>query len=147
MTTVAFDGKTLAADRRMGGWLNVCKIFRLKDGRVAAGCGRNFDAIREIITWLDAKSPTSKRPEIEEADAPDLLLVSPKGVLQWMTWPYSHGMEVREPFFAIGSGARYALGALAAGCSARRAVAIACRFDVHSGQGIDAVRVVKGATK
>jgi hypothetical protein len=147
MTTVAFDGKTLAADRLMGSWLNVCKLFRLKDGRVAAGSGNNFDAIREIIAWLDAKSPTSKRPEIDAADAPDILLVNAKGVLQWMTWPYSRGMEVREPFFAIGSGAEFALGALAAGCSARRAVAIACRFDAHSGQGIDAVRVVKGATK
>lgn len=147
MTTIAWDGKTLAADRQLGDWLNVGKIFKLKDGRVAAGCGNNFDAIREIVAWLDAKSPPAKRPDIESRDAPDMLIANAKGVLEWMTWPYTRGMVVREPFFSVGTGSDFALGAMASGCSARRAVAIACRFDPGSGQGIDTVRVVKPPAK
>ena len=143
MTTIAYDGKTLAADRQMGGWMNVGKIFKLKDGSYAAGAGNNFDAIRRIVAWLIAGSKQDARPEIREQDAPDLLIVDKHGVCNWMTWPYHEGPVITEPFFAVGSGSEYALGAMASGMSARRAIEIACRFDAHSGKGIDAVRVVK----
>jgi len=147
MTTIAWDGKTLAADRQMGGWINVSKIFKLKDGRYAAGSGENFDAIRRIVAWVNAGARKDERPEIREQDAPDLLIVDKKGALNWMTWPYHEGLVITVPFFASGSGCEYALGAMAAGANARRAVEIGCRFDVDSGQGIDAVRVVRPPIK
>jgi len=143
VTTIAYDGKTLAADRQMGDWMNVGKIFKLKDGRHIAGAGKNFDAIRRIVAWLAAGAKQNDRPDIQSEDAPDLLIVDSKGACNWMTWPYHEGLVITEPFFAVGSGCEYALGALAAGANARRAVEIACRFDSGSGKGIDAVRVVK----
>jgi hypothetical protein len=48
-----------------------------------------------------------------------------------------------EKKVAYGSGGDLALGAMAAGATAKQAVAIACRFDPNTGQGIDAVQVVK----
>ena len=143
MTTVAWDGHTLAADRQMGGWMNVSKIFKLKDGRHIAGCGPTFDAICEIVRWMGAGSDPSKKPDIPTDDAPDLLIVDAKGAVTWVTWPYTTGMKISEQFIAIGSGREYALGAMATGANARRAIEVACRFDKQAGQGIDAVRVVK----
>lgn len=148
MTTIAFDGKTLAADRQMGGWINVCKIFKLKDGRIAAGAGNNFDAVRCIVAWMNAGSKPADRPDIPSDDAPHILVVSKCAKLTWIMWPYHEGMPITESFFAIGSGSEYAMGAMAVGASARKAVEVACRLDAHSGKGIDVVRIVKpGVTK
>lgn len=41
------------------------------------------------------------------------------------------------PFWAAGSGADYAMGAMAAGKDAKEAVEIACRFDINCGLGVD----------
>ena len=40
--------------------------------------------------------------------------------------------RITTPFFAIGSGRQYALGAMAAGQTTEQAVEIACRFDPYS---------------
>jgi ATP-dependent protease HslVU (ClpYQ) peptidase subunit len=45
---------------------------------------------------------------------------------------------VEDPFMAWGSGRDFALGAMAMGATAREAVAVACRFNVYCGNGIDA---------
>lgn len=143
MTTIAWDGKTLAADRCCGGWKNVSKIFKLKDGRYAAGCGNSYHALCAVVAWMNAGSKADSRPDIPADDAPDMIVIDKKGVVSWVIWPYVNGVALTEPFFAVGSGSEFALGAMAAGANARRAVEIACRFDASSGQGIDAVRVVK----
>jgi len=48
---------------------------------------------------------------------------------------------VGEPFWAVGSGAPYALGALACGASADQAVAVASMFDVFTGPPSHKVKV------
>ena len=44
--------------------------------------------------------------------------------------------EIEMPYFAWGSGAKYALGAMAKGASAEEAINIACQFDPYSGNGV-----------
>ena len=44
---------------------------------------------------------------------------------------------------AIGSGSEYALGAMAMGASAKRAVQIASRFDPSTGRGVTVAKVRK----
>lgn len=51
--------------------------------------------------------------------------------------------KVHASFYAIGSGRRLAIGAMAAGASAKEAVEIACRFDTHSRGPVNAARVLK----
>ena len=49
---------------------------------------------------------------------------------------------VRERFVADGSGRDFAIAAMALGRTARQAVALAARFDVYTGGGIDSIVVV-----
>lgn len=49
--------------------------------------------------------------------------------------------EITEPCFAIGSGQRFALGAMDAGCNAVEAVKIACNRDIYSGGRVRKVKV------
>jgi ATP-dependent protease HslVU (ClpYQ) peptidase subunit len=41
----------------------------------------------------------------------------------------------------VGSGGEFAMGAMAAGANARKAVSIACQLDYYTGKGIDTVKV------
>lgn len=146
MTTIAFDGKTLASDRKMANRYNVQKIFKVPQGW-AAGCG-DYDSIVEVVNWLVEGSDRNNLPELDgrnnRGDTPaDIIVVSPQGKVQWLTWPYLRGIKLTEKKVAYGSGSDFALGAMAAGATAKQAVEIACRFDPYTGQGIDAVQIVK----
>ena len=69
------------------------------------------------------------------------LIVSRAGVLGFCahgSWP------VEEPFYALGTGAPYSLGAMSMGADAREAVTVAMRFDTQSGGDIVAYRLGAG---
>lgn len=145
MTTIAWDGITLAADRKMGDRYNVQKIFKVPQGW-AAGCG-DYDLVIEVVQWLCDGADRNNLPNLpdkyREAVAPaDIIVITPKGKVNWLTWPYMRFQPVTEKKVAFGSGSDFAMGAMAAGATAREAVAIACRYDSNTGQGIDAVKVV-----
>lgn len=142
MTTVAWDGTSLAADRRCSGSAGsaaVGKIFRLKDGRLLAGAG-TYDDIVEVVAWLEAGAKEAKRPKLgDRDDGSDILLID-GGRAYWLTWPHLRPVLFNERFTAVGSGGPYALGAMAAGKSAKEAVEIAARFDNMTGHGVDVVQ-------
>lgn len=140
VTTVAWDGQSIAADRLCGGHYEVGKLFRLTDGAVLGGAG-TYDQIVEIVAWVNEGCKNDAKPKLPEDDGSDLLLVTPEGVAYWLTWPYLRRVQINEPFAAVGSGAEFALGAMAMGASARRAVQVAMRFDPYTGKGINAIRV------
>lgn len=144
MTTLVFDGKTLACDRRMGPGYNVPKIFKLKDGRYASGCG-NYDYILEIVYWLNCGAPRDDRPSLPDTNGDavaDVVVVNKKGLVSWLTWPFLREQRLTETRVAFGSGSEFAMGALAMGATARQALKIAHRFDPHTGLGFDCVRIV-----
>lgn len=142
MTIVAWDGKTLAADR-MTSYGNtpvrrdLPKVFRVRrpgDGRVFlyGACGSSADTYA-YWQWLLGKcaQPTFKDLGILMVDDTRQVWVCDER-LMW------------EPHCAqtwgIGSGVDYALGAMAAGASAREAVLIASRLCNTCGMGVDVVR-------
>lgn len=141
MTTIAYRAGVIAADRMMGGWQSVDKLLRLKDGCCLAGCGR-MDDLAEVGAWLMAGAKKDAKPDIER-DESEFLLVHPNGDCYWLSTPFLRQVKVNDEYIAVGSGARYALGAMAAGASAKRAVEIACRFDPHTGKGVNVMRVKK----
>lgn len=51
-------------------------------------------------------------------------------------------IEVREPFYAIGSGSHLAVGAMSAGATAEEAVQAAAKHDLYTGFGTTAVTFV-----
>lgn len=55
---------------------------------------------------------------------------------------------IKDQFYAVGSGAPYALGAMAMGASPEEAVAIAARFDPNTGGEVEVLKLkVKHASK
>jgi ATP-dependent protease HslVU (ClpYQ) peptidase subunit len=68
-----------------------------------------------------------------EADFTALVLTR-KGLFEY--GKYCRAERVLEPFYAIGSGCKAALGAMHMGADARRAVQVACKVDTYSGTPI-----------
>jgi 20S proteasome alpha/beta subunit len=138
MTTIAYKDGVLAADRRIDGWQSISKIFKLKNGAYVAGAG-NFDDIIEAVAWLDGNPRKTDRPELP-ANENDILLIDGSGAY-WLTDPFLKPVKILEPFYSVGSGSKYALGAMASGMTAIEAVGIAMKFDPNSGGGIDSVTI------
>lgn len=141
MTTCAWRAGAIAADRMLDGWMNTGKLFRLKDGSVLTGAG-NMDDIIEVAQWINGGCKEDAKPALDKNET-DFLLVRPDGKAYWLTEPWLRQVEILDEFYAIGSGAKIALGAMAAGASAKRAVEIACRYDEGTGKGVNVIRIKK----
>jgi len=135
VTTVAWDGEALAADRRVtqDGTI-ICmtvKVRRCGDGRRIGAVG-SLSAVHAVLHALES----GVRP-VEWPDEAEALEVMPDGRV------FRHDGLGRAPvlgrFQALGSGRAFALAAMACGRSAAQAVAIAARFDHCTGDGVDAL--------
>jgi hypothetical protein len=141
MTTVAFDGKTLAADNMMvarGGIPIVrTKIYKTTKNSKwkAVGAAGNSYCIVPVVDYI--RGVSKKVPEQFPEEEGTILLID-KNNKPWMMNGKQVPIEVCVPF-AIGSGGDYALGAMAAGKTASEAVAIAATLDVNTGKGIDEI--------
>jgi hypothetical protein len=129
VTTIAWDGKTLAVDSRMTGGCMVRseeakKLFALENGSYLAGCGEMQDVLL-AVEWLNDGAKKDEKPTLGDEFAALIMDCGrcyriEKKLLRW---------DVCAPFAAAGSGYEVALGAMAAGADAVRAVEIASRFD------------------
>ena len=138
MTVIAWDGKTLAADKRCnaGGLATtVTKIHRVPQG-IVAFCG-NVERALEVLQWLRVGAdPAEWTCEMRASGWPNVLLITHRGdVLEYGSTPYPVCYEDR--FTAAGTGRDYAMAAMHLGKTAREAVEVACLFDVSCGNGID----------
>lgn len=146
MTTIAFDGRFLAADGRAtaGGMItnkNTQKIFPLKmianglevDG-VIAGAG-SFEAICLIKKHLESYDLFDAEliPELEPESAGVLVILETGEVyvLEHKLVPMT-----QEVPCSIGSGSPYAQAAMVAGKSAPAAVEVAKELDCYSGGNV-----------
>lgn len=142
MTIVAWDGKTLAADKRAenaGLSRTVTKIFRIDN--LLVGVAWNLCAGLEMIEWVKNGRKPSDFPEIQrdKNERSNFLVIENGKLLVYETSPQPIIFE--DEFFAFGSGRDYALAAMACGKSAKEAVEIACMFDTGCGNGIDVLVV------
>ena len=137
MTTIAWDGKTLAADRQAHHGTSNTKYERKKlsvlDGKAIAGAGRASlnDAMTNWITCGGDLPDACKEGEYtvvvakgenncEVYEGVPIPLVIPAGVkLAW------------------GSGAQAAMAAMECGKNAEEAIQIASRVDLDTGMGYD----------
>lgn len=141
MTTIVFRDGILAADGRIthndtivGD--NFTKIHVLADGGAVAMCGRPDECV-PIIEWLKAVAAGEQAGPQPDVESSTLLHISGDGVVRVLN--DRHWIEIEEPYFAAGSGATAALGALHAGASAIEAVAAAIKTDPYSGGQVRAV--------
>ncbi len=119
------------------------KVYRLPN-RALLGCAGDADS-RDVIELLGGVS-IKKLPTRAELAATKCefagLLVFPNGTIYFVDisppeaahseWTASM-LECKERFAAVGSGYQFAIGAMAAGRSAKQAVEIAARYDIQSG--------------
>lgn len=144
MTIIAWDGKTLAADRRAtinGTVLSVTKIRKIGDSLV--GCAGDLDVAQTMFKWFEDGKDPQKFPECQKDKDKwaSMLEISKDGKIfryEREAYPYL----VEEPFFAVGSGMDVALGALSMGGDAVKAVEIASKHLSCCGNGVDTLSLV-----
>ncbi|MGH8759594.1 MAG: hypothetical protein ACREVW_08805 [Burkholderiales bacterium] len=134
MTTIAYDGRTLAADTQSqtSVLLKMHKLHRLPDGSIFAGSG-SAQEVLAVLAWLRGGDKPGHLNDFEG------LIVTPQGTER--LGERLMRVPSLEPFYAIGSGAHFALAAMACGKSAVQAVRISARFDPYTGGRVESMRI------
>lgn len=145
MSVIAWDGTTLAADKRyvsVGLHRRGTKIFRV--GRELLGFSGNGAEGHDMLQWAlggfkPDQFPINQRDE--KLWAPTMV-ISPSGQIRiYERSPYPWVVENKH--HAIGSGRDYALAAMHLGRTSAQAVEIASMFEVGCGDGVDELTLDK----
>ena len=153
MTTIAYRDGIMAADSRTtvdseaGGSRHFrCeKLYAVKGktGHAVAIVGLAGESAPGLVflDWYRSGAKTGDARLLDgEADFTALVLTR-KGLFEYDKW--CRGERVQERFYAIGSGAKAALGAMHMGADARKAVMVACRVDPFSAPPIVTMAIGK----
>lgn len=141
MTTIAYRDGIIAADLQSGNGNRggtMHKIGRDKIGSLIGGCG-DAPMVYQLVRWFvegrqNPMPPVYGKFGNDDYDVHAFIIdpdkrtyrVEPAGVF-----------EIMAEYLAMGSGSAYALGAMAAGADARKAVECATLHDIHTGMGIE----------
>ncbi|MCA3042496.1 MAG: hypothetical protein ING51_05735 [Rhodocyclaceae bacterium] len=143
MTTVAWDGYTLAADKRatVGGMPYVTtKLKRLNGGpyhNAICGWAGTESIAKEVVSWLQSGAEPKEFPAVQRgSDWVPIILIHEDQCLVFEQTPFPVERDINKPT-AIGSGREYAIGAMYWGANANAAVSVASKCDVYSGEGVD----------
>jgi len=146
MTVIAWDGKTLAADKQAtnnGLKRRVTKIHRIEIPGIGVALAAFSGELAQGVLMLDwlkrgAKAedfPTSQRAK--EDWSPIIVITAEHGILTYEMSPVPARIE--EKLYASGSGRDYAMAAMHLGCDAIKAVQVAIDLDAYCGCGIDSL--------
>lgn len=141
MTTIAWDGRTLVADRLAdsSGYIHkVTKIRRGTNNRLLGASGPMANAV-QILRYLTnpEKEPAPHAATWEQVVALEIERNPRTYKVTIWRWECGERWEVDEPFTACGSGRDYAIATMFCGKSAQDAVEVAARFDPFTGCGVD----------
>lgn len=133
MTTVAYKNGVMASDSIAveNDLITRCeKLHRSRDCII--GIAGDFYAGYLFLEWFEENEIGENRPGSNDAGDISAMILFPDGSLytcdaHYVLVPYA------EPFYAIGSGAGYAMSAMRLGLSAEQAVAHAIEFDPNTG--------------
>lgn len=142
MTTIAFDGLSLAGDRAAFAdnirLFDTVKVWRRDDGALIGCCGATTVCARFTRWFMGGEEGASPVTDTEDFNA---IIVRPNLTVEFHD---RFGWSPVESFpVAIGSGREVALGAMDAGLSAREAVRIAAARGVGQETSIDVVTVLQ----
>lgn len=142
MSTIATDGKTIAADTLVtyGHERGVGRVEKIvvRRNRIYAlgGLGAMMQA---LIAWHEAGADPHHTPPCPNAMGWDLLVIDAGSIVRYSsTVPYAATVH---PPWAMGQGAEFALGAIYAGASPAHAVEIACGLSTSSGLPVQVVDI------
>ena len=144
MTTIAYRDGILAADSRVtvdseagGARMFLCdKLFRKtiatdsgQEDVIFATAGDSSAGMVFVDWYGSGKEAPIDLFTFAGADF-TVLILRKDGLWEFDAW--CRGQKVKDKFYAVGSGAKAALGAMHMGADAKRAVAVACKIDPYS---------------
>lgn len=143
MTVIAWDGKTLAADRMgdaSGLKRTTTKIRRFDGGLFGSSGAASRGA--EMFAWIAAGADPDSVPafQLVPDDYQTVMVVRNDGTV-WLYGCSAYPFQMEDPFHAIGSGRDFAMAAMYLGHDARAAVAVASQFCSGCGMGIDTLEL------
>lgn len=148
MTTVAFKDGILAADRQVSQgnrvFAEIDKVFQVSDTLFVGVCG-TVSSIHQFLRWME-KHENFKQHMLDKPDTAsdanfDALIVDSSDKSIWCIDQTYEPYPIYGDIFAIGSGADIAIGAMAAGASAKKAIQIASKYDITTGIAIQMHKV------
>lgn len=143
MSVIAWDGKTLAADKRAcnGTFVRtVTKIFKVRGCLIGYAGSPDFG--NELRNWFAEGEEPKSFPacQRDKDDWVPFIVIRPNGhVYKYERTPYPIRFE--DQHFAIGCGRDYAMAAMHLGKTAQEAVEVACALDSGCGNGIDTLEL------
>lgn len=147
MTTIAFDGQTIAADTMNQdghGLKDYASKLMIGTNLIVGGAGQSHQIRnwwRKVKTMTVGELLEYGYPDFHhEDDNPAILLVD-AATLKCYKLGGSMFELCSRGFHAVGSGRDYALAALHMGRSARQAVQVAMEFDTGTGGKIEVVKL------
>jgi hypothetical protein len=135
MTTIAWDGKTLAADKQCSDGNHKFAVTKIKrvNGELLGFSGGLYRC-KEMLAWYCGERKPEDFPKGESDDFSELMVIRDGKIFLYGS---KYPIEVEDNRFAVGSGSPYALAAMECGLSAEDAVQTAIKFDPSTGMGID----------
>lgn len=153
MTTIAFDGVTMASDSRITGSFLLqnkefkkVRRFKSPNGNYVVGCCGDCSEIERFFSWFrqfvdgDAESLYDREEEVEA-----IIYCEDDGELKLHTGQ-PHAFNVGFPI-AIGSGSMAAMAAMYCGRSAKDAIVVASMLDTSTDDEVVAIKVKKVVDK
>lgn len=147
MTVIAWDGKTIAADRQVTTndmRSSTTKLRRLPSGEVIASTG-DVCLGRTLMDWYEGGADPAAYPKFQNEEWARLIVVGANGLRYFERYPAAVLCE--DQYIAFGSGRDFAMGAMAMGADARRAVEVASQFSTGCGLGCDTMQYEKPAAR
>lgn len=140
MTTIAWDGETLASERRVtyGTISDASRTKISKTDKGLCGAAGNSSIAASFQRWFEAGEDGDPPELIKDGEQAVCFIIRPDGS-RTVYDAYGHYSVDPGPF-AFGSGYEIALGAMRNGASAAQAVATACIYDGSSDGDIDELR-------
>lgn len=130
MTTVAANRTMMASDSLINDGNNLCdthqKIWRIGDELIGLAGGLTHGLL--FIDWYTRGRDSDNKPQLD--DEFEALVLSKDGLFSYYNTLVP--VEINASYWAIGSGAPIAMGAMFMGASPASAVQAACMFDLYT---------------
>lgn len=139
MTTIAWDGEYLAADTltTSNGLFDSRRIKILKINKCLIG-GTGIQAMcKEFLDWFRDGADYENLPTLTDSNG---IIIHPDKTITMFS-ESGHWRIEGEKIYSLGSGYMLALGAMAAGASAKRAVQVAMKYDLSTGGNVTVLKL------
>ena len=143
MTTIAYKDGLFCADSLMANHVELLvttspKIHKIKDGWLG-GCGNPRD-VQKLLHLLESIETEKMNVIWSDTGFTGMEVTNTGEIYLWNSELVP--VQIKHKFYAVGSGADLAMGAMEYGATAYEAVKIASKYDAYTGGRIQKVKVL-----